>query len=142
MPVGNEIYNRLSSTWWNEQQGGFTILRTEVNPARFGYFREVLMLCDLCPNVYLDTSSSNSWMHYEELDLRTVFRRALEVVGPNRLLFGTDSSFFPRGWNAQIYEAQCTALYEVGLKIETARLIFHDNFSRLFAAFVVSRGGI
>lgn len=43
MPVGNEIYNRLSSTWWNEQQGGFTILRTEVNPARFGYFREVLL---------------------------------------------------------------------------------------------------
>src|SRR5581483_83992 len=36
-----------------------------------GYFREALMLCDLCPNVYLDTSSSNSWMRYqpEELDL-------------------------------------------------------------------------
>ena len=60
------------------------------------------MLCDLCPNVYLDTSSSNSWMRYEEahLDLRTVFRRALDVAGPQRLLFGTDSSFFPRGWNA------------------------------------------
>ena len=35
-----------------------------------GYFREALMLCDLCPNVYLDTSSSNSWMRYEGLDLR------------------------------------------------------------------------
>jgi predicted TIM-barrel fold metal-dependent hydrolase len=98
-----------------------------------GYFREALMLCDLCPNVLLDTSSSNSWVRYEELDLRTVFRRALEVLGPNRLLFGTDSSFFPRGWNTQIYETQCTALYEVGLKIETARLIFHDNLSRLFS---------
>jgi uncharacterized protein len=31
-----------------------------------GYFREALMLCDLCPNVWLDTSSSNSWMRYEE----------------------------------------------------------------------------
>ena len=30
-----------------------------------GYFREALMLADLCPNVYLDTSSSNSWMRYE-----------------------------------------------------------------------------
>ena len=30
-----------------------------------GCFREALMLCDLCPNVYLDTSSSNSWMRYE-----------------------------------------------------------------------------
>ena len=34
-----------------------------------GYFREALMLADLCPNVYLDTSSSNSWMRYEGLDL-------------------------------------------------------------------------
>lgn len=97
-----------------------------------GYFREALMLCDLCPNVMLDTSSSNSWIRYEELDLRTVFRRALEVLGPNRLLFGTDSSFFPRGWNAQVFQTQCTALYEVGLKIETARLLFHDNLSLLF----------
>ena len=33
-----------------------------------GYLREALMLADLCPNVYLDTSSSNSWMRYEGLD--------------------------------------------------------------------------
>jgi predicted TIM-barrel fold metal-dependent hydrolase len=45
-----------------------------------GYFREALMLADLCPNVYLDTSSSNSWMKYEQLDLATVFRRALAVA--------------------------------------------------------------
>ena len=42
MPVDNEIYNRLSSTWWDEQ-GFLTILRTGLNPARFGYFREVLL---------------------------------------------------------------------------------------------------
>ena len=67
-----------------------------------GYFREALMLADLCPNVWLDTSSSNHWMMYESLDLRTVFRRAIDLLGPNRLLFGTDSSFFPRGWQAPI----------------------------------------
>ena len=100
-----------------------------------GYFREALMLCDLCPNVFLDTSSSNSWMRYEEahLDLRTVFRRALDVAGPHRLLFGTDSSFFPRGWNASIFEAQSKALYEIGVNGETARLIFNDNLQQLFA---------
>src|ERR1035441_1168379 len=71
-----------------------------------GYLREALMLCDLCPNVYLDTSSSNSWIRYqpESLDLKSVFRKALEVAGPRRLLFGTDSSFFPRGWHAQIFQ--------------------------------------
>lgn len=100
-----------------------------------GYFREALMLCDLCPNVFLDTSSSNSWMRYEEahLDLRTVFRRALDVAGPKRLLFGTDSSFFPRGWNAPIFEAQTKALYEIGITADTARLIFHDNLQQLFS---------
>jgi uncharacterized protein len=100
-----------------------------------GYFREALMLCDLCPNVYLDTSSSNSWMRYEEahIDLRAVFRRALEVLGPERLLFGTDSSFFPRGWNAAVFDAQSKALYEIGVTGETARLIFHDNLVRLFS---------
>jgi predicted TIM-barrel fold metal-dependent hydrolase len=98
-----------------------------------GYFREALMLCDLCPNVYLDTSSSNNWMRYEpHLDLRAVFRRALDVVGPTRLLFGTDSSFFPRGWHSAIFEAQSKALYEIGIDEPAARLIFHDNLHRIF----------
>jgi len=100
-----------------------------------GYFREALMLCDLCPNVHLDTSSTNGWMRYAEgnLDLRTVFRRALDVVGPKRLLFGSDSSFFPRGWNAQIFDAQSKALYEIGVPAEVARAIFHDNLAQLFS---------
>jgi uncharacterized protein len=100
-----------------------------------GYLREALMLCDLCPNVYLDTSSSNSWMRYEEshLDLRAVFRRALDVAGPKRLFFGTDSSYFPRGWNRDIFEAQTKALYEIGITEETARLIFHENLMQFFS---------
>src|ERR1700683_4694431 len=113
----------------------FPKLRFGVPHFGAGYLREALMLCDLCPNVYLDTSSSNSWMRYEEahLDLRTVFRRALDVAGPQRLLFGSDSSFFPRGWNASIFETQTKALYEIGITGEVARLIFHDNLIRLFA---------
>jgi len=100
-----------------------------------GYFREALMLCDLCPNVYLDTSSSNSWMRYEEahLDLRTVFRRALDVAGPKRLLFGSDSSFFPRGWNPAVFDAQTKALYEIGITGEIACSILHDNLQFLFS---------
>jgi predicted TIM-barrel fold metal-dependent hydrolase len=96
-----------------------------------GYFREALMLADLCPNVYLDTSSSNSWMRYEGLDLPTVFRRALDVVGPSRLLFGTDSSFFPRGWNYEVFEAQIRALMAVGISSADARLILGENLQRI-----------
>jgi len=98
-----------------------------------GYFRETLMLADLCPNVYLDTSSSNRWMRCQEsqLDLRQVFRRALDVVGPRRLLFGTDSSFFPRGWHYQIFEEQAKALYEIGVSAADARGIFGENLLRI-----------
>jgi len=96
-----------------------------------GYFREALMLADLCPNVYLDTSSSNGWMRYEGLDLGTVFRRALDTIGPRRILFGTDSSFFPRGWNFEVFEQQTRALRELGVSPADAKLVFGENLQRL-----------
>ena len=100
-----------------------------------GYFREALMLADLCPNVYLDTSSSNSWMRYQEshLDLRQVFRRAMDVVGPQRLLFGSDSALFPPGWKHQVFDDQATALYELGVSLQDARAIFEENLLRILA---------
>jgi predicted TIM-barrel fold metal-dependent hydrolase len=98
-----------------------------------GYFREALMLADLCSNVYLDTSSSNQWMRYQagHLTLREVFRHALEVAGSQRLLFGTDSSFFPRGWQHAIFEDQAKALYEIGTSEADARAIFSENLLRI-----------
>jgi hypothetical protein len=92
-----------------------------------GLLRETLMLADLCPNVFLDTSSSNRWMRYEELDLRTVFSRTLEVVGPDRLLFGTDSSFFPRGWHSAIFDLQVKTLYELGVDVPQVSKILRLN---------------
>ena len=96
-----------------------------------GLFREALMLASLCPNVYLDTSSSNSWMRYEELNLETVFRRALAAAGPQRLLFGTDSSFFPRGWVRPVFDAQCAALAANGVTATEAAAIFGGNLLTL-----------
>ena len=96
-----------------------------------GLFREALMLADLCSNVYLDTSSTNRWVAYENLDLRSVFRRALDVLGVERLLFGTDSSFFPRGWHSEIFKQQSTALYELGLDADKALQIFVANLERV-----------
>jgi len=100
-----------------------------------GYLREALMLCDLCPNVHLDTSSSNSWVRYQapELDLKTVFRRALDVAGAKRLLFGTDSSFFPRGWHAAVFQEQSRILTDLGVGREDAAAILGGNFVRLLS---------
>ena len=100
-----------------------------------GYFREALMLADLCPNVYLDTSSSNSWTRYQPAPFpqAEVFRRTLAVVGPDRLLFGTDSSFFPRGWHREIFDQQLTAMTEAGISAATAAQILSFNLHRLLA---------
>jgi hypothetical protein len=103
-----------------------------------GLLREALMLADLCPNVFLDTSSSNRWMQYEGVDLRSVFRRAIDVVGVERLLFGTDSSFFPRGWQASVFEQQLKALYELGMEEDQASQILRFNFERLHAPRVAA----
>lgn len=97
-----------------------------------GMLRETLMLADLCENVFLDTSSSNRWMLYDNLNLRDVYQRAIDVVGTGRILFGTDSSFFPRGWHSAIFDAQVTALYEIGLDQAKAEQILRTNLELLF----------
>jgi predicted TIM-barrel fold metal-dependent hydrolase len=97
-----------------------------------GLLREALMVADLCPNVLLDTSSSNGWIKYVGLSLADVFRQALAVVGPDRLLFGSDSSFFPRGWVRAVYEQQSAALDEIGASGDVREKIFGANFNRVF----------
>jgi len=98
-----------------------------------GMLREALMLADCCPNVHLDTSSSNSWINYTPgLTLEQVFKTALGVVGPDRLLFGSDSSFFPRGWNAAIHQQQKSALDSLGVSADVQQKIFGENFACLF----------
>jgi predicted TIM-barrel fold metal-dependent hydrolase len=98
-----------------------------------GMLREALMLADCCPSVHLDTSSSNGWIKYVPgLTLEQVYKTALEVVGPERLLFGTDSSFFPRGWHRAIYDRQKAALDAIGVSADAQEKIFAANFDRLF----------
>jgi predicted TIM-barrel fold metal-dependent hydrolase len=98
-----------------------------------GLLREALMLTGCCPNVHLDTSSSNAWITYTPgLTLEQVYQTALDVAGPDRLLFGTDSSFFPRGWHRQIYDRQRAALDAIGAGESVQKKIFGGNFARLF----------
>lgn len=98
-----------------------------------GLFREALMIGDACPNVHLDTSSSNGWIKYHPgLTLDAVFRQALAVLGPDRLLFGTDSSFFPRGWQRPVWEQQQAALARVTNDPSVVARLFGGNFDRLF----------
>lgn len=100
-----------------------------------GLFTETLMAAVAAPNLLLDTSSSNGWVAFHHgLRLQDAFARALDVVGPSRLLFGTDSSFFPRGWHAAIYDAQRAILTDLGVSAADQALVFGGNFGRVFGA--------
>ena len=97
-----------------------------------GFFREALIAADQCPSIHFDTSSSNSWVRFiPGLTLEAVFKQALSIVGPKRLLFGTDSSYFPRGWQRPIYEEQYGILKDMA-RDEDRDAIFGENFDRLF----------
>jgi len=86
-------------------------------------------------NLYLDTSSSNAWMaETPELpDLAHVFRAVLDCpdLGPQRLLFGSDSTVFPRGWRADIGQQQAAALESLDVAASEREEIFGGNLRRL-----------
>ena len=98
-----------------------------------GYLRELLLLCWSCPNVYIDTSGSNRWMRWMpfEIDLRGLFRKAIKTVGPDRLIFGSDSSYFPRGFSVPYLRAQLKACRSIGLEEESIEKIFCKNAAKL-----------
>ncbi|NIR47506.1 amidohydrolase family protein [candidate division KSB1 bacterium] len=95
-----------------------------------GRFEEALDVAAECKNVYFDTSSSNSWIK-PPLTLAEVFKKSLEILGPERLLFGTDSSAFPRGWRNEIYDQQVQILDGLNLSIQDKALILGGNIARI-----------
>lgn len=99
-----------------------------------GFLKEALIAADLCASLHLDTSSSNRWLQYHpELTLRTVFAHTLQTLGPDRLLFGTDSSFFPRGWQRPVYETQRSILDDLDVGDDARHQILAGNFDRVFS---------
>jgi predicted TIM-barrel fold metal-dependent hydrolase len=99
-----------------------------------GFLREALIAADQCPTIHFDSSSSNNWLRFfPGMTLEAVFKQALAVVGPTRLLFGTDSSFFPRGWQRPIYEEQNRILRAVTARDADRDRVFGENFDTLFS---------
>jgi predicted TIM-barrel fold metal-dependent hydrolase len=98
-----------------------------------GFFTETLLAGAQSENVYVDTSSSNSWMRLQaqELTLAEVFQRTLAAFGPRRILFGTDSSTFPRGYRSDILRAQEEALRAAGVGNGDQERIFGGNLEEV-----------
>jgi len=66
-----------------------------------------------------------------DLSLKDLFRKALETIGVDRLIFGTDSSYFPRGFSVEYLREQLKICYDLGLPDTSIQRIFHDNAAEL-----------
>ena len=106
-----------------------------------GFFRETLMVAAQYQNVYIDTSSSNNWVMWtpHRLTVADLFRRTLDTVGSQRLLFGTDSSFFPRGYRTNILNDQLAICDDLHLSPEWIDSIFYGNIRRILDGHVPTR---
>ena len=100
-----------------------------------GFTREALFLAYQCSNIYYDTSSSNAWINYlpYKTTLKEIFQRFLEAAGPERLIFGTDSNFFPRGYRYDILEEQKRIVDELGVGEDAQEKIFGGNILKLLS---------
>ncbi len=98
-----------------------------------GYLHEVLRLGYQCKNVCLDSSGTNNWMDTDPhgYTLAQVFDRALTALGPERVLFGTDSGTTApyRKW---IAFQQRRTLEELGLSERDRDLVLRANAVRVF----------
>lgn len=98
-----------------------------------GYMGELLQLMWSCPNVYVDTSGSNQWMRWlpYPMDLDIAFRKFYETVGPKRIVFGTDSSWFPRGFSYRYLQDQMRSVRYLNFPEADIEDIFSNNAARL-----------
>jgi hypothetical protein len=98
------------------------------------WIRETLQLCWACRNVSIDTSGSNQWVRWVDGDwtVKKLFRKYMETIGPERIVFGSDSSYFPRGFAVRYLQDQIRDCRELGLAESHIQNIFAGNAARLF----------
>ncbi len=97
-----------------------------------GFLRETLFLAYHTENVCVDTSGTNNWRLYYpgEPSLDQVFRDALRTFGPQRILLGTDSTYWG-GYRHQILREQLEILDRLGLAPADRDLIVRGNAARV-----------
>ena len=98
------------------------------------WIRETLQLCWACANVSIDTSGSNQWVKWVDGDWTTkkLFQKYMETIGPERIIFGTDSSYFPRGFAEPYLTSQIRDVRELNYREDDIQMIFAGNAARLF----------
>lgn len=94
---------------------------------------DLLFLCWSCPNVNVDSSGSNQWVRWMpyNLTLDDLFRKFYETIGPERILFGSDSSWFPRGFALRYLQDQIRICRFMNMPHEHLQMIFGGNAARI-----------
>jgi predicted TIM-barrel fold metal-dependent hydrolase len=97
------------------------------------HITDLLYLCWSCPNVHVDSSGSNQWLRWMpyKLTLEDVFQRFYETIGPERMLFGSDSYWFPRGYAIRYLQDQLRICRFMGMSHDELQLVFGGNAARL-----------
>jgi len=105
---------------------------------------DLLFLCWSCPNVNVDTSGSNQWVRWMpyKLTLDDLFQRFFETIGPERILFGSDSSWFPRGFALRYLQDQLRICRFMNMTHEQLQLIFGGNAARIMNVPLGGVGGV
>jgi predicted TIM-barrel fold metal-dependent hydrolase len=95
--------------------------------------RETLQLAWACPNVHVDTSGSNQWVRWVpgDVTVKYLFRKYYETIGPSRIIFGSDSSWFPRGFAIRYLQDQMRDCLDLNMPDEHIQMIFAGNAARL-----------
>lgn len=98
-----------------------------------GFFREALMLTYKKENVYFDTSGTNNWLCYHPggLNLGDIFKQTLDIVGPKRIIFGTDSILSSSKYRVEILNQQKSILNNF-LKSKDVELVMGENAKRVY----------
>jgi len=98
-----------------------------------GYWGDLLQLAWAHENVYVDTSGSNQWIRWMPypLTLGDLLRKAYETMGPRRIIFGTDSQYFPRGFVDRYLQDLVREAAYAGIPRRDLQQILHDNAWRL-----------
>lgn len=98
-----------------------------------GWLDSVLRLAYQCENICVDSSGTNNWLDYHipPMSLADVFRQCLVSLGPERVLFGTDSNTVTpyREW---ILHTQRRILEEIGLSEHDLDAVMRGNAVRIF----------
>jgi len=94
-----------------------------------GFTNDLLQLCWASPNVRVDTSGNNLWTKWtmENYTLEQLFHRFYSTVGPGRIVFGSDSAWFPRGFAIRYLLDQLRAVRALNMPSGDIRRIFREN---------------